>query len=59
MEAGGPPAGAGSGGYVVGKTVKLLKELNAFYKYDVIIFDVLGDECAEVALLHSIMQTTE
>ncbi|NER80593.1 MAG: AAA family ATPase, partial [Leptolyngbya sp. SIO1D8] len=29
VEAGGPPAGAGCGGYVVGETVKLLKELNA------------------------------
>jgi len=28
VEAGGPPAGAGCGGYVVGETVKLLKELN-------------------------------
>lgn len=43
MEAGGPPAGAGCGGYVVGETVKLLKELNAFDQYDVILFDVLGD----------------
>nr|QBK34072.1 photochlorophyllide reductase subunit L [Taxus sp. 'Emei type']QBK35384.1 photochlorophyllide reductase subunit L [Taxus sp. 'Emei type']QBK35630.1 photochlorophyllide reductase subunit L [Taxus sp. 'Emei type'] len=43
VEAGGPPAGAGCGGYVVGETVKLLKELNAFYEYNVIIFDVLGD----------------
>ena len=43
VEAGGPPAGAGCGGYVVGETVKLLKELNAFFEYQVIIFDVLGD----------------
>lgn len=43
VEAGGPPAGAGCGGYVVGETVKLLKELNAFDAYDVILFDVLGD----------------
>ena len=43
VEAGGPPAGAGCGGYVVGETVKLLKEINAFYEYDVILFDVLGD----------------
>ncbi len=43
VEAGGPPAGAGCGGYVVGETVKLLKELNAFYEYDIILFDVLGD----------------
>lgn len=43
VEAGGPPAGAGCGGYVVGETVKLLKELNAFEEYDIILFDVLGD----------------
>nr|YP_010445036.1 protochlorophyllide reductase iron protein subunit [Schizaea sprucei]UTJ90491.1 protochlorophyllide reductase iron protein subunit [Schizaea sprucei] len=43
VEAGGPPAGAGCGGYVVGETVKLPKESNAFYEYDVISFDVLGD----------------
>nr|UTS56958.1 protochlorophyllide reductase iron protein subunit [Schizaea tenella]UTS56994.1 protochlorophyllide reductase iron protein subunit [Schizaea tenella] len=43
VEAGGPPAGAGCGGYVVGETVKLSKELNAFYEYDVTPFDVLGD----------------
>ena len=43
VEAGGPPAGAGCGGYVVGETVKLLKELNAFDEYDIILFDVLGD----------------
>jgi len=36
-------SGAGCGGYVVGETVKLLKELNAFDEYDVILFDVLGD----------------
>ena len=41
VEAGGPPAGAGCGGYVVGETVKLLKELNAFDEYDIILFDVL------------------
>jgi light-independent protochlorophyllide reductase subunit L len=43
VEAGGPPAGAGCGGYVVGETVKLLKEFNAFFEYDIILFDVLGD----------------
>jgi light-independent protochlorophyllide reductase subunit L len=43
VESGGPPAGSGCGGYVVGETVKLLKELNAFYEYDIILFDVLGD----------------
>jgi light-independent protochlorophyllide reductase subunit L len=43
VEAGGPPAGAGCGGYVVGETMKLLKELRAFEEHDVILFDVLGD----------------
>lgn len=43
VESGGPPAGSGCGGYVIGETVKLLKELNAFYQYDIILFDVLGD----------------
>ena len=42
-QAGGLPAGAECGGYEVGETVKLLKELNAFDEYDVILFDVLGD----------------
>lgn len=27
----------------MGETVKLLKELNAFFEYDIILFDVLGD----------------
>ncbi len=43
LEAGGPPAGSGCGGYVVGETVKLLKEFGLYAKYDVIVFDVLGD----------------
>jgi light-independent protochlorophyllide reductase subunit L len=43
VEAGGPPAGAGCGGYVVGETMKLLKELRAFEEFDIILFDVLGD----------------
>nr|WP_044200325.1 ferredoxin:protochlorophyllide reductase (ATP-dependent) iron-sulfur ATP-binding protein [Oscillochloris trichoides] len=43
LEAGGPPAGSGCGGYVVGETVKLLKEFGLYHKYDVIVFDVLGD----------------
>jgi light-independent protochlorophyllide reductase subunit L len=43
LEAGGPPAGSGCGGYVVGETVKLLKEFGLYNKYDVIVFDVLGD----------------
>jgi light-independent protochlorophyllide reductase subunit L len=43
LEAGGPPAGTGCGGYVVGQTVKLLKEHHLFEDTDVVIFDVLGD----------------
>lgn len=43
LESGGPPAGSGCGGYVVGETVKLLKEFGLYHKYDVIVFDVLGD----------------
>jgi len=42
-EAGGPPAGTGCGGYVVGQTVKLLKEHHLLEDTDVVIFDVLGD----------------
>jgi len=43
VEAGGPPAGTGCGGYVVGQTVKLLNEHHLFEDTDVVIFDVLGD----------------
>ena len=43
IEAGGPPAGTGCGGYVVGQTVKLLKEHHLLEETDVVIFDVLGD----------------
>lgn len=43
VEAGGPPAGTGCGGYVVGQTVKLLKEHHLLEEADVVIFDVLGD----------------
>lgn len=43
IEAGGPPAGTGCGGYVVGQTVKLLKEHHLLDDTDVVIFDVLGD----------------
>ena len=43
VEAGGPPAGTGCGGYVVGQTVKLLKEHHLREETDVVIFDVLGD----------------
>ena len=43
VEAGGPPTGTGCGGYVVGQTVKLLKEHHLLEDTDVVIFDVLGD----------------
>ncbi|MDX2238958.1 MAG: ferredoxin:protochlorophyllide reductase (ATP-dependent) iron-sulfur ATP-binding protein [Hyphomonadaceae bacterium] len=43
VEAGGPPAGTGCGGYVVGQTVKILKEHHIIDDADVVIFDVLGD----------------
>jgi light-independent protochlorophyllide reductase subunit L len=43
VEAGGPPAGTGCGGFVVGQTVKLLKEHRLLEDTDVVIFDVLGD----------------
>jgi len=43
VEAGGPPAGTGCGGYVVGQTVKLLREHHLLDETDVVIFDVLGD----------------
>jgi len=43
VEAGGPPAGTGCGGYVVGQTVKLLKEHHLLEDTDIVVFDVLGD----------------
>jgi len=43
VEAGGPPAGTGCGGYVVGQTVKLLKQHHLLEDTDVVIFDVLGN----------------
>ena len=43
VEAGGPPAGTGCGGYVVGQTVKLLKQNHMLEETDIVIFDVLGD----------------
>ncbi len=43
LESGGPPAGSGCGGYVVGETVKLLQQFGLYDQYDVILFDVLGD----------------
>ena len=43
IEAGGPPAGTGCGGYVVGQTVKLLKQHHLLDDTGVVIFDVRGD----------------
>ena len=43
VEAGGPPAGAGCGGYVVGETVKLLEKFGVYNDYEIQVFDVLGD----------------
>ena len=43
VEAGGPPAGTGCGGYVVGQTVKLLMQHHMLDDTDVVILDVLGD----------------
>src|ERR1700722_17283569 len=43
VEAGGPPAGTGCGGYGVGQTGELLKEHHLLEDTDVVIFDVLGD----------------
>jgi light-independent protochlorophyllide reductase subunit L len=36
VEAGGPPAGTGCGGYVVGQTVKLLKQHHLLEDTDVV-----------------------
>lgn len=43
VEAGGPAAGVGCAGYVVGETISLLSELGALNAYDIVLFDVLGD----------------
>ncbi len=43
LESGGPPPGSGCGGYVVGETVKLLQQFGLYARYDVVLFDVLGD----------------
>lgn len=43
VEAGGPVAGVGCAGYVVGETIQLLDELGTFDDFDVVLFDVLGD----------------
>ena len=43
VESGGPVAGVGCAGYVVGETIQLLDELGTFDDFDVVLFDVLGD----------------
>lgn len=43
VELGGPPAGAGCGGYIIGEGIKLLSNLNAWNDFDIVLFDVLGD----------------
>ena len=43
VESGGPVAGVGCAGYVVGETIQLLEELGTFDDFDVVLFDVLGD----------------
>jgi light-independent protochlorophyllide reductase subunit L len=43
VETGGPPAGVGCGGYVVGETMKMLNRMGVYDNYDCILFDVLGD----------------
>jgi light-independent protochlorophyllide reductase subunit L len=53
VKAGGPPAGAGCGGYVVGQTVKPLKRRHMRDDIDVVIFDLRG-ECMRLAkMLHA------
>lgn len=48
VEAGGPPAGTGCGGYVVGQTVKLLKEHHLLDDTDVVILMCSVMWCAVV-----------
>jgi light-independent protochlorophyllide reductase subunit L len=43
VELGGPPAGVGCGGYVIGEGIRLMSELGIWKNFDIIIFDVLGD----------------
>ena len=52
VEAGGPPAGTGCGGYVVGQTVKLLKDHHVGVFQQVVLFqqlDGLADDVAAAA----------
>lgn len=43
VEIGGPPAGVGCGGYVIGETIQFLDESGIYENYDIVIFDILGD----------------
>jgi len=43
VESGGPVAGVGCAGYVVGETIQLLDDLGIFDEFDIVLFDVLGD----------------
>jgi light-independent protochlorophyllide reductase subunit L len=43
IEIGGPPAGVGCGGYVIGEGIQLITALNIQQDFDVVLFDVLGD----------------
>ncbi len=43
VEIGGPPAGVGCGGYVIGEGIQLISALNIQKDFDIVLFDVLGD----------------
>lgn len=43
IEIGGPPAGVGCGGYVIGEGIQIMSSLNIWDDFDIVLFDVLGD----------------
>lgn len=43
IELGGPPAGVGCGGYVIGEGIQLISTLHIWENFDIVLFDVLGD----------------
>ena len=57
IEAGGPPAGTGCGGYVVGQTVKLLKQHHLLDDTDVVILTSWATSSAVVSQPLSSMPT--
>ena len=61
VEAGGPPAGTGCGGYVVGQTVKLLKEHHLLEETDALAVGdpVSHDEVHPVAVLRFVIDAVE